>query len=49
MGVRGTVLTAEGVQGVHDLGAFSFISQNALSLPHIFASTLSNVGSSVQK
>jgi len=29
MSVRGAVLTAEGVQGVQDLGTFSFIPQNA--------------------
>lgn len=48
-GVRGAVLTAEGIQGAHDLGAFSYLSQNALSLPHIFAPALSKVGLSVQK
>lgn len=37
MSVRGTVLTAEGIQEVQDLVTFSFIPQNALSLAHLFA------------
>lgn len=48
-GVRGAVLTAEGVQEAHDLGAFSYLSQNALFLPHIFTPALSKMGIQVQK
>lgn len=35
MNVRGAVLTAEDVQEVQDLDAFSLIPQNALSLAHV--------------
>lgn len=38
------MLTADGVQGVHDLGAFSVISQNVLFLPYIFVPASSRKG-----